>query len=89
MKNLISILNESNESSNFDVDTFVKLWKQLFSYDKLKNYQGKMIVVDYFKDSHNGGGIWDQISSLDMSYEDKKESHNICEKIYKALKKEA
>ena len=34
MKNLVSILNESNvnESSNFDVDTFVSLWKQLFSW---------------------------------------------------------
>ena len=52
MKNLVSILNESNvnESSNFDVDTFVKLWKQLFSWDKL-NYQAKQIVIDYFRDS--------------------------------------
>lgn len=87
MKDLISILNESNESSNFDVDTFVKLWKQLFSWDKL-NYQAKQIVIDYFRDS-NSSDVYGQISNFDLSYKDINKSHDICREIYNAIKKEA
>lgn len=87
MKTLTSVLNESNESSNFDVDTFVKLWKQLFSWDKL-NYQGKQIVIDYFRDS-NSSDVYGQISNFDLDYEDLKKSHDICRKIYNTIKKDA
>ena len=87
MKDLISILNESNESSNFDVDTFVKLWKQLFSWDKL-NYQAKQIVIDYFRDS-NSSDVYGQISNFDLSYKDINKSRDICREIYNAIKKEA
>ena len=87
MKNLVSILNESNvnESSNFDVDTFVSLWKQLFSWDKL-NYQAKQIVIDYFRDS-NSSDVYGQISNFDLSYKDINKSHDICREIYNAIKK--
>ena len=89
MKNLVSILNESNvnESSNFDVDTFVKLWKQLFSWDKL-NYQAKQIVIDYFRDS-DSSDVYGQISNFDLGYKDINKSHDICREIYNAIKKEA
>ena len=87
MKTLASVLNESNESSNFDVDTFVKLWKQLFSWDKL-NYQGKQIVIDYFRDS-DSSDVYGQISNFDLDYKDINKSHDICRKIYNTIKKDA
>lgn len=87
MKTLVSVINESNESSNFDVDTFVKLWKQLFSWDKL-NYQAKQIVIDYFRDSESSD-VYGQISNFDLDYKDINKSHDICRKIYNAIKKDA
>lgn len=89
MKTLVSVINESNvnESVDFDVDTFVKLWKQLFSWDKL-NYQAKQIVIDYFRDSESSD-VYGQISSFDLDYKDINKSHDICRKIYNAIKKDA
>lgn len=87
MKTLVSVINESNESSNFDVDTFVKLWKQLFCWDKL-NYQAKQIVIDYFRDSESSD-VYGQISNFDLDYKDINKSHDICRKIYNAIKKDA
>ena len=95
MKTLVSVINESNESSNFDVDTFVKLWKQLFCWDKL-NYQAKQIVIDYFRDSESSD-VYGQISNFGiqsgskdyLDYKNINKSHAICKEIYNALKKDA
>ena len=97
MKTLVSVINESNESVDFDVDTFVKLWKQLFCQDKL-NYQAKQIVIDYFRDSESSD-VYGQISNFGISgsrnkkdyldYKDVNKSHDICRKIYNAIKKDA
>ena len=55
--------------------------------DKL-NYQAKQIVIDYFRDS-NSSDVYEQISNFDLDYKDINKSHDICRKIYNAIKKEA
>lgn len=80
-----------NESSNFDVESFIEQFKEVFHWDSL-NYAQREIFADLFR---SGGAIYDHLKLWwDQSFKTKDEElrkdlsdgKNSCNMIYKKLK---
>ena len=90
MKTILERL-QVNESSNFDVESFVEQFKEVFHWDSL-NYAQREIFADLFR---SGGAIYDHLKLWwDQSFKTKDEElrkdladcKNSCNMIYKKLK---
>ena len=90
MKTILERL-QVNESSNFDVESFVEQFKEVFHWDSL-NYTQREIFADLFR---SGGAIYDHLKLWwDQSFKTKDEElrkdlsdgKNSCNMIYKKLK---